>query len=173
MTYFQWLCDEICAEGMDHSYLILCRKLFETPFQVIVPNDDNRVGDAKELRIEYMDDMGPVSSLECPVEANCLELLVALARRMDFVINDMSGSDGVPSCFWEMIENLGLGDCTDEAYEGYLSDRKMSMAITRWVQRRIGFNGKHGLFPLRVSNGVDQRREELWYQMMAYLIENY
>lgn len=177
MDYFRWLCELVCAEGMDHSYLILCRKLFDQPFEVKLEMDQNRVGDAKTLRQEYAkdaseEDLSDVISMQDREHANCFELLVALARRMAYEIDDLSGSDMVPGCFWEMVENLGLGNFSDEEYSQTWFEQMADDILKKWVGRKYKADGRGGLFPLKAPTG-DQRKVEIWYQMMGYLMENY
>ena len=67
-----------------------------------------------------------------------------------------------------MICNLGLDKFDDKHYN---SDYVYEI-LGKFVRREYDFNGRGGLFPLKnVQN--DQRKVEIYYQMLAYLSENY
>jgi hypothetical protein len=50
--------------------------------------------------------------------------------------------------------------------------KNVNQILTNLVERTYQKNGKGGLFPLK-QPAKDQRRVEIWYQMAAYLNENY
>lgn len=70
--------------------------------------------------------------------------------------------------FWKILENAGLEKYTDEQFDEW----KVYQILDDIVDRRYNRNGFGGLFPLRKPK-KDQRKVELWYQMCAYLVENY
>ena len=93
--YFDYLLD-VSESSWTKQELFPLRILFETEFYDLVPHDENRIADAKQLRedflkssqnlpqeIDIIRDMGP---------ANCLEVMVALAERMEFLTNNGDGS---------------------------------------------------------------------------------
>lgn len=168
-NYFEWLYGKIASvrnRNPSRSYWELCKQLYQTEFIWTVPNDDNREGDGKELRFDFMyeahiDEVEPDwLDLECSV----LEMLIALANRAAF-----ESSDEPITWFWILMENIGLRDLTDEMYddESYLL---IESVIDRVLNRTYKRNGDGGLFPLRNAE-EDQRKVELWYQMSAYLLE--
>lgn len=161
--YFDWLYDQI-ASG---NYVLLCQVMNELTFRVMVPHDENRVGDVNELRrgfihatrIEPLDE----ADLALP-DATIFEVLVSLARRAE----DQSG---LPMQVWfgMFIENLGLRNCTDDAF--HLNRPQAVRILHRFNDRLYRPNGQGGLFPLKRPRG-DQRHIELWYQLAYYLTEN-
>lgn len=170
--YFRWLCDLILVDKGDSSYWMLAKELWSRYFFWFLPNDDNRVADGYALRGEFFQDYR-VEYIQSPYEllGNCrvLEVLIALARRMEF-----ASGDAVDACaaFWEIMGNLGLESCTDENWYHAACARKVDGAINRWMDRRFQMSGRFSPFPLR-STKKDQRKTELWMQMQEYIIENY
>jgi hypothetical protein len=133
----------------------------------LIPNDDNRLEDGKDLRYEFLDEEGidevdpDWMSLGCSV----LEMMLGLSRRLSFE------AEGKPrDWFWHLIENLGLTHLNDKDYDDRtreLVDETFGRVIFRLYER----NGQGGLFPLRHPK-ENQQNVELWYQLSAYLLEN-
>jgi hypothetical protein len=131
--------------------------LSERDFVWIVPNDDNRIADALDLRRKRNPDeqWGP---------ATVLEVLVALSQRMEF------NAGGVARQWaWKFIENLGLDEFPDPVLEHHAS--QIQDVLDGFIWRKYDPNGSGGLFPLNHAK-EDQTKVELWYQMHAYIIEN-
>lgn len=173
--YFEWLCQTILAESDEKSYLKLARCLFNRIFVPIVDHDENRAYDGIELRDEFLREEEYPKYTDIPGECSVLEMMIALARRMDFETSDPYEyvlSDRTAYWFWEMIDNLGLSPFDDECYDELNGeDDYVDSVIDAFVDRRYTKTGVGGLFPLRRPS-EDQRRVELWYQMSAYLMEN-
>lgn len=174
--YFQWLCEIIHVEKGVASYWILANDLYKTEFIWTVPNDDNRAADGIGLREDYAADnlYADVSFLDrrpCSV----LEMMIGLAVRVDFELTDPNKDthDSVSNHFWEMINNLGLMMFTDERYVELNGTFNCKAIISRFLNREYKRNGEGGIFPLKKHTEVDQRKVEIWYQLMAYLDENY
>lgn len=169
--YFQWLCTRVELDGHDgRSYLILAKDLHKTIFIVTLDNDDNRAEDGRQLREDYAALYG-----SCAMEGPCtvLELLIGIAERMDFELSDpYDDSPNTTAYFWELLCNLGIDDYDDDSYFSMNGWFHCKDILNRFMQRDYRRNGKGGLFPLRYPKG-DQRCVEIWYQMHAYLQENY
>lgn len=169
--YFEWLCDMVHLR--DHNgkgYMILAKDLHKFIFNPILPMDENRADDGRELREEY-------ARIYCTYADNgpctMLELLIGVAKRMDFELCDPYDSDSrVDIYFWELIENLGIHECSDDTYFDFDGWYEFKDVLNTLNGRTYKRNGKGGLFPLRYPKG-DQRKVEIWYQMHAYLDENY
>lgn len=165
--YFIWLYHEVAPISLKNparTYNKLFRKLFTTEFVWIVPNDDNRVEDGRDLRYEFLrekeiDDIDPEwMGLGCSM----LELLIGLSRRLSFEM------DGEPSgWFWTLLENVGLNEFNDKVY---ISDEPVDEILNRVIFRTYGSDGHGGLFPLCHTDD-DQRNVELWYQLSAWVME--
>lgn len=164
--YFTWLYSQVGVveeRNKSRTYWKLLRRMYQTEFIWLIPNDDNRVEDGRELRYEWMHAEDIRADPEwLALACSFLEMLIALSRRLAFE------GDGHPETwFWHLIENLDLMDCTDRVRFdlGEVDD-----ILDRVIYRTYSPDGVGGLFPLRHARR-DQRDVELWYQMQAYLIE--
>lgn len=176
-AYFEWLYSQVGPlknRNPARNFWHLCLKLYTTEFVWFVPNDDNRVEDGKELRLEFLsstrypldDPHGLFMNLGCSM----LEMLVALARLAAFE----TGRD-VVEWFWRFMHNLELDGYSDQVYNRSVGDgvdEGVEEVLDRLNQRTYSRNGKGGLFPLRRAR-QDQREIELWYQMSSYLLEGH
>lgn len=158
--YTDWLTTKILIDGQwpgGRSYNNLIHFLNNKEFVVDhnVSRDKNRASDGIQLRREYFGEGYP--TLPCTV----LEMLIALAIRID---SEYTGDPGEPKpgvIFWEMVNNL---DLTHTNNPGRILDR--------FMMREYEPSGRGGLFPLKHPTS-DQRYVEIWYQMMSYVMENY
>jgi hypothetical protein len=172
--YFHWLCDLIHAEGGSASYILLAKDLHSIPFTWTIPNDDNRAGDGLVLRERY-EVKNPFANVQGLDMGACsvLEMLIALAGRMDFELSDPnSDKDYTVKCFWEMIDNLGLMPYSDDVYVSIGGPFNVDTIVTSFLKREYNDDGDGGLFPLKRPS-TNQREVEIWYQMQKYLEENY
>lgn len=172
--YFYWLCSCIDIGGRDIGRLTLARDLHSIPFTWTIPNDDNRAQDGKELR----DTFASESPFTEPTEngnASVLEVLVALAVRIDGLLAETNTQRNVGVWFDEMISNLGLvipDDNKISMIDTIMIRANNNVIVGDFLVRKYHSNGKGGLFPLKNSK-QDQRNVEIWYQMMSYLEENH
>lgn len=176
ISYFEWLVGLV--DGGDH--LLLLKDLYSLPFVPRIPFDENRANYGVELRKAFAScEGGRISAGELEKPCSILELLVSLADRFEFELDDpynptQTGDAGCARYFWLMLKNLGLYEM-DDLYGGYddLGGREtVEAAVRRLNDRTYAYDGTGGLFPLR-HPAQDQRSVEIWYQMNAYLIENY
>lgn len=144
----------------------LCELLYTTQFYSSVRRDQNRVEDAREIRQDFLkehrDEYQPGYWRD--MDASVLEVLMGIAQRLAFKTDE---SPGV--CFWKLIGNLGLDECTDMNWNAD-TRRKADRIIRRFLERSYLKNGRGGLFPLNDPQ-EDQRELEIWTQMNAYLWE--
>ena len=175
--YFQWLCERVGVTGMsggESNYYILLGILHNTPFRYYIPQDENRAEDGKELRKDYAIANCAGNEFEALNEGDCsvLEMLVALASRMEFELSgpNYAAEPMEDECFWMLIENLGLSKYTDESGYGW-KDSVLSI-LNRFMERRYDANGRGGLFPLSKTT-TNQRTLEIWYQMHAWIFDNF
>lgn len=166
--YLKWLYEHIGLTNSSNparTHWKLAQHLLSTEFIWLIPNDDNRCEDGKELRYEFAEELGLFDIDPDWMEMGCsmLEMLIALSRRVAFY------GEGAPSVwFWRMMKNLGLDKINDRVR---FNRRVVDEAIERVMWRLYDSDGRGGLFPLR-NPKQDQRDVELWYQMNAYLLEN-
>jgi hypothetical protein len=142
----------------------MLRSLFYEPFYHFIPNDDNRAEEGRGLRDKFMNDTEMKLDRQSYFKpCSVLEMMVALSERMAFqIFNPMKEPDPDRSgCFWEIVDNLKL------------KPNQSNAAIIHKLNRReYRESGLGGMFPLEEYR-EDQRAIEIWYQMMAYLNENY
>jgi hypothetical protein len=100
-------------------------------------------------------------------------MLIALADRMDFVLSTPSiRASRREKWFWLFIDNLNLDKYDYDFPDVFEKKNANNAKIMKLLERHYDDNGKGGIFPLRHPM-ADQRRIEIWYQMMAYISENY
>lgn len=164
--YLDYLCNIV---GKANKYGCLLEQLHEIEFYSLVPNDDNREADGTHLRNMFIEEEGQHASSFMP-RGGCtvLEMLIGLAFRLEFELLGGQYEQPPSYWFWVLIGNLGLSRCTDDRFRR--EDVRNIVQIL--LDRQYSTNGRGGLFPLKVSQR-DQRRVEIWYQMSAWVIENY
>lgn len=165
-SYFKWLYRQVADENASDpslTYWKLLKLLFTKEFVWLIPNDDNRLEDGKELRREFIQETGERPDRDW-VELGCsvLELMVGLSRRLAFE------AEGEPHYwFWHLMENVGLHQYSDSRrlYKHHIDD-----ILERLIWRTYQADGQGGFFPLGRPN-EDQRNVELWYQLSNYVNE--
>jgi hypothetical protein len=165
--YFTWLYSQVGdtkIKNPNRTYWNMLKVLFTKEFVWLIPNDDNRMEDGKDLRYEFVDQSGlfDVDPHWLNIGCSMFELLVALSRRLAFE------AEGEPrEWFWHLISNLGLRDFKDSRR---FSEAEVEHILDRVIWRQYDSDGHGGLFPLKNPHR-DQRQVELWYQLGDYVIE--
>lgn len=164
-AYYYWLFNLVNEKRSDHSALISW--LYEKEFKWFVPNDDNRSKDGISLREEFANKSNR-SEFSQYLNGPCtmLEMLIALAERMDYTLFDPRYGNELNRWFWVLIDNLNLSLVLDS--EGL---KRNEMILNRLLNRTYLPNGNGGLFPLK-NPREDQRVVEIWYQMQFWISEN-
>lgn len=174
--YLNFLRDLI-DDGSGHTYLCLTRILFDKDFEYFVPMDSNRDFDGRELRYDFLDEMIDYDYDESDIPAGparVLEVLIALSRRIEFRLYGSRYHVFAVDLFWEMVENLGLSFLNDSEIDENYVDFVYNTLDNWMISPRFG--GKVcEIFPLKRRKKVvtSKNGQELWYQMMNYLEENY
>lgn len=166
--YYLYLINEVPRRGA--RYNMLLSYLFDTPFRwsFKIMSDANRAKDGQLLRDRYANDTGDYILYEDKREpCNVLEMMVALAIRIEEDITGDPGDDHPEKWFWEMIDNLGLDKQTDRNFD----ERMTKKILDIWMLRKFDEDGKGSLFPLKCLP-KDQRLLSIWDQMNLYLNEN-
>lgn len=167
--YFVWLYSQIGSvklRNRSRSHWSLARQLYRTEFVWLIPNDDNRVEDGKDLRHQFLEACGIDHADPNWLGMGCsmLEMLIALSRTLAFT------AEGEPrDWFWHLIEMLDLEQYTDRYYDEK-AERRIDEALNDVIWRRYSPDGRGGLFPLN-NPKQDQREVEIWYQLNSYLLE--
>ena len=171
--YYDWLCILIGVDRRNprRNYGKLTQMLHSIDFKPKFPADENRGMDGMQLRVEFMQLHGPYGSATNRGKCTMLEFLIALARRMSFLMNGNPNRHHTEYYFWVLIQNLRLDKLTDDRWDYLNGEFFVEDAVMRLQERSIERNGEGGLFPLRHFS-EDQRNVEIWYQMHAWLGEN-
>lgn len=167
MDYYSWILRNVFNEHKNKNYQKLLNKLFATAFRYSIPMDKNRESDGINLRYEYCQETGKdyrlVSSLIDYRQCSILEMMIALARRgYRYFMPDFKNYVNI--WFWDMINNLGLRNFTDDNYNDYA----VSIIIENFLNRNYASDGYGGLFKI---NGFskDLSKMEIWAQMTNYI----
>ena len=169
--YFEWLYEGMCGNrySKNISYRKLLEHLHNTNFRYTISNDKNRASDGIDLRYSFALSQGCEDEPELITDylkgpCSVFEMMVALAKRCESVMDDPKIGDRTGQWFWGMINNLGLGGMNDNRYdEQYVND-----VIDTFLDREYKSNGKGGLFTIRNCE-YDLREVEIWYQLCWYL----
>lgn len=168
-AYLVWLYSQVGSvrnRNRSKTYWSLLRLLYRKEFIWSIPMDENRAHDGRDLRGEFLRDTNNVvddpdwMSLGCSI----LELMVALSRKLAF-----DGGGEPRDWFWDLINNLGLSECTDA---NGVNEDAVEHILEVLIHRQYAENGAGGLFPLTHPQ-QDQRNVELWYQAQGYLLERF
>lgn len=178
-VYFEWLLTQIDSEGVQEGVAHLCGLLHNCDFTRRVGRDFNRAQDGTELRQEFLRQFSDIridphtSNAMMDVECSWLEMLIGLARRLDYLYDG-----GVESRFLEMIENMKLGPLMEwnprRTRDAHIRDQERVDEVTDMINdSQFDEHGHGGLFPLQTPNHSDQRRAEIWEQHSAYFNERF
>lgn len=164
--YLRWLAPQIREDqsGLSRSYETLLVLLYEKEFVWLVPNDDNRVADGLNLRVEFCYAQNISTSVSAQLgPCSFLEVLIGLSRRLAF-----NAGGSAPGWAWQLLRNLRLDRMADPLSTH--RTRRIDSILDRCVWRQYQPDGIGGFFPLAWPN-EDQTKVELWYQMAAYIDE--
>lgn len=161
------------VEDKDHNlsdYSLLLEELYSIPFTCTIEMDLDRGRDAEILRNDICEENGLLFDVILSRKISVLEVLIALARRIenDILADPMSGNDNSNHYFWEMLENLGVEKYKNDNFKVLNVHEK----VEKWLDRDFKKDGNGSIFPLKHPKH-DQRAIEIWAQMQAYLMENY
>ncbi len=130
----------------------------------LIPNDDNRIADGHELRIEFCRIQHINSNFLTGLGSiTFLEVLIGLSKRLSFIIGGNS-----TGWAWQLVINLKLENMYDTLSRSKI--RQVNDILDDVIWRTYHTNGVGGFFPLIRPND-DQTQVELWYQMAAYIDE--
>lgn len=162
--YLRWLSPQI-RDGVDHrEYDQLISIMFDKEFIWLVPNDDNRMADGLDLRVEFCHRQHIPTSASAELgPCSFLEVLIGLSRRLSF-----NAGGSAQEWAWELIGNLKLDEMSDPLSRS--RSVRVENILETCIFRTYRRNGRGGFFPL-VRAREDQTQVELWYQMAAYIEE--
>lgn len=165
--YLEWLSGQVgdSVFNRNRTYWRLLKQLHDKEFVWVVPNDDNRVADGRDLRTEFVEHEGLTGVDPGWINMGCsmLELIIALSRRLAFE------AEGRPRVwFWHLLRNIGLHRWDDSIR--IFPQEAIDTVLETVIWRQYKPDGVNGLFPLKYPR-EDQRKIELWYQLSAYVLE--
>lgn len=145
--------------------------LHNIEFRYVMERDENREADGMNLRDDYtipddysIEQVGTFMDRRVSV----LEVLIALAIRVDDDYIGDPNEEHPEVFFMEMLENLGLSAFKWKQY----NENNVRKIVNVWLDREFARNGVGSPFPLYNSRR-DQRTLEIWDQMKAYINERY
>jgi len=169
--YFSWIVQQIGDDNKCGDYSNLLSHLFDTEFIFTNPMDGNRYEDGIELRYKFgyhnniSDD---IISAELDIfPCSVLEMMVALAIRMEDFMDDPDIGNRIPTWFWNMVDCLELSKSYDRRYDMDYVDRRLEI----FMNREYSYDGAGGLFQI-INPPADLRTREIWMQTMWYLNEH-
>ena len=156
-----WLLQFVADEHDIAAYSMIFNELHSFPFVAVMKRDSDRIGDADLQRIEFMNDVQLYSSIDISEGPSILEVLVALARKLDELIGYPESSPY--RWFWYMLDSMGLRYFEDSRFD----KEQVDIIIDRFLNRKYYADGRGGCcyFPC----GKDMREIDIWYQWMYYL----
>lgn len=166
--YFAWMYDIVCGDRFsgDVSFKRLLTYLHDTEFVYSLMMDENRADDGVSLRYRFSIGYTVDSEAHLYLNGTCsvLEMMIALAFKMEESMDNPLMGDRTGQWFWNMIVSLGLGSMNDDNFD----IRHVSMCVNRFLNRDYEPNGEGGLFTIRGCED-DLRDVEIWHQMCWYL----
>jgi hypothetical protein len=172
--YFNWMVGLISRDYYpvdNNPYSLLLEQLNMVKFFYLIERDENREVDGINLRYQFAyetnkDDTEEIETCLYSEDCTVLEMMVALCLRCQQIIGDEESNNGTGMIFWVMINNLGLKNMTNDAYNPV----QVENILYRFMSHQYKENGHGGLFVLTKENS-DLRKMEIWFQAMRYLDE--
>lgn len=166
--YFAWLCNVVCGGRFPSnvSFRRLLTYLHSREFVYIMPMDENRANNGINLRYRFERSYASADDVAASLDGGCsvLEMMVALAFKIEEFMDNPRMGDRTSQWFWNMIVSLGLGSMNDDNYDrDYVVE-----CVDRFLNREYEPNGKGGLFTIRGCE-EDLRDVEIWSQMCWYI----
>lgn len=165
-AYFHWLEPQVYPPGHQRkTYRDVLAMMYVKDFLWLVPNDDNRMVDGLDLRVEFIHESEAPRYVKPEVFGTCsvLEVLIGLSRRLAFT----AGGEA-EGWAWQLLVNLEFDKMSDPLTRRKVD--KVSETLEALIWRRYNTDGSGGFFPLSWPE-EDQTKIELWYQMSAYVDE--
>lgn len=172
--YFDYLLNLIYSDEVENHRTILSI-MFGTDFRWFVHNDDNRAMDGIEIRYNFEQDCD-ISERDFQelllIPCSVMEVVCGLAIRMDNLMRDPE-EPHINRWFWELVNNLGLMDYTDDSFrKGQWIVKDVTDILDIFMDRTYDELGHGGLFPRNFCD-KNQKEVELFYQMNGYISEKY
>ena len=163
--YRDWLIDLVNDRGVD--YVPLLRELYNIEFYSLINYDEDRGQDGLMLREEWADLTRFKGSLDFGV-ANVLEVLIGIARRMEFQLFGTKYCDewDYVNIFWDLIRNLGLdgvfGDISRDTFD------EIRQNVTHFLNREYFRHKNCNIFDFEFVP-KNLQKLNIWSQMAIYM----
>lgn len=167
--YKEWILKKIQIDHIDDWLFDI---LHGTHFIYSVERDRHRYTDGISLRNNYFknrESLKPMNFDDIP--CSCLEMLAALAIRID---DEWLGNPNNPRpeiIFLKMLENIGLKEGIEKSRE---NEERIKRLLMRWLGRCFDRDGQMStIFPSKRNRNYYFRDMEIWDQMQLYISENF
>lgn len=189
--YFEWLCNIVGADQMGQfcQYRNLLTRLFQTPFYINRPMDDNRASNGVLLRYYFetnrydyaSNDVAPYhfegNFYEETKNEPCslLEMLISFAKQIDTQYLH-SNTPRIFVWFWIMIESMGLANMFDNYWVPEDPNSEVEMILEAFNKNAIEYRDGYFtptvlLFPIRDIYRY-QNLTTLWDQLQVWFNQN-
>lgn len=167
-AYRDWLINKVNTVE-DYTYLL--RELYSIEFYSLVKYDEDRGMDGLALRDEWATEVKYNGDLDFGA-ANVLEVLIGIAKRIEFQLFGTQYYDEWDDVkiFWDMINNLGLGDMFGTLSRYTFDD--IHEKVTHFLERDY-FRHKNGNIFRFENEPKDIRKLNIWTQMGLYIREKW
>lgn len=165
--YFAWMYNLTCGHFPNNvSFKRLLAHLHDVEFKFLLPRDENRAEDGVSLRYRFSIRYTGAEDADLYLYGTCsvLEMILALAFKIEENMDDPLMGDRTAQWFWNMMVSLGLGSMSDDRFDEEYVDH----VLDRFLYRNYEPDGKGGLFTIRGCPD-DLRDLEIWAQMCRYL----
>lgn len=170
-AYFDWMYHMVTDNryGGEIRYHKLLTFLHDIEFRYVLSRDADRAEDGESLRRRFAfynyehEERGKVIDyLARP--CSVLEMILALAIRCEDIMDDPAIGNRTGQWFWEMINTIGIGWMSDDAFDKDEALKKINI----FMEREFEPDGEGGLFHIPNCHS-DLRDVEFWVSMLWYL----
>ena len=172
-NYYEWLCHQICTtlectrKACEYSKLLYF--LYSTPFDYTIEMDFYRAQSGINLRYDFgkekhvsaEDISGYLTDKSCSV----LEMIIALCKRIDYILMDSDKGDTTGTWFWTIIGNLMLDKYPDHDF------KPDDVIVRNLLNRDYTKDGVGSMFPMPGCRH-NLREVDIWYQAMWYVTDS-
>lgn len=131
--------------------------------------DENRAKDGVNMRNLFCDayrlDGEQMQAIFGSKPCSMLEMMIALAVRIEDDFMGTESTNNVPRWFWSMIFSMGLNICSDSCFDS----NKVDHIILQFIEHKYAPDGRGSLFNIPMHN-LDFRNMQIWDQMNQWLI---
>lgn len=177
--YFDYILKLVHADGDGefYNYTHLMYRLWQYPYRPGNQYDSNRASDGVDFRYySFAYDMGlpyelidesSIYNMPCSV----LEMMVALAKRIEVDYMSNWREDRTYVWFWRMIDSLGLQSYDDWSWDSYSENNPVDTALDRFMAGLYEPDGRGSLFIIK-DQEYDCRLYEIWANAQKWIHDN-